>query len=58
MNDREKIDDEFAEYFFKNFYQDRGMRKWQGSFLSDHTQALKKQHKELSKMIIAPILLF
>ncbi|WP_281165400.1 hypothetical protein [Liquorilactobacillus sicerae] len=31
-----------AEFFFKNYYQDRGMLKWQGFFLSDHTQALKK----------------
>ncbi|KRN10379.1 hypothetical protein [Liquorilactobacillus mali] len=49
MNDKEKIDDAFAEYFFKNFYQDRGMRKWQGFFLSDHTQALKKQRMNQEK---------
>lgn len=29
--------------FFANRYQDRGMKKWQGYFLSDHTAALKKQ---------------
>ncbi|KRM86312.1 hypothetical protein [Liquorilactobacillus vini] len=31
-----------AEFFLKNYYQDRGMLKWQGFFLSDHTEALKK----------------
>ena len=29
--------------FFANRYTDRGMRKWQGYYLSDHTAALKKQ---------------
>lgn len=29
--------------FFANHYHDRGMKKWQGYFLSDHTAALKKQ---------------
>ncbi|RXS53784.1 phage infection protein [Lacticaseibacillus rhamnosus] len=29
--------------FFANRYIDRGMRKWQGYYLSDHTSALKKQ---------------
>ncbi|MFD1393029.1 phage infection protein [Lacticaseibacillus jixianensis] len=29
--------------FFDHRYQDRGMKKWQGYFLSDHTAALKKQ---------------
>ncbi len=28
--------------FFANRYIDRGMRKWQGYYLSDHTAALKK----------------
>ncbi|EPC51320.1 hypothetical protein Lpp48_09324, partial [Lacticaseibacillus paracasei subsp. paracasei Lpp48] len=31
--------------FFANRYFDRGMRKWQGYYLSDHTAALKKQSK-------------
>ncbi|BAN74874.1 MULTISPECIES: hypothetical protein [Lacticaseibacillus] len=31
--------------FFANRYIDRGMRKWQGYYLSDHTAALKKQAK-------------
>ncbi|MFT8882891.1 MAG: hypothetical protein ABF991_05625 [Liquorilactobacillus hordei] len=49
MNNKKKINDDFAEYFFRNFYQDRGMRKWQGFFLSDHTQALKKLLAEEKK---------
>lgn len=31
-----------AARFFKNDYHDRGMLKWQGFFLSDHTSAIKK----------------
>lgn len=37
-----KIDERFAENFFKNYYHDRGMLKWQGFYLSDHLNALKK----------------
>lgn len=33
-----------VENFFKT-YQDRGMKKWQGFFLSDHTQELEKVHR-------------
>ncbi|ODP92844.1 hypothetical protein [Levilactobacillus brevis] len=32
-----------AEQFLKNKYHDRGMLKWQGFFLSDHTSAIKKE---------------
>ena len=32
-----------AARFFRNDYHDRGMLKWQGFFLSDHTSALKKE---------------
>ena len=32
-----------AARFFKNDYHDRGMLKWQGFFLSDHTSAIKKE---------------
>ncbi|WP_056988830.1 hypothetical protein [Lacticaseibacillus camelliae] len=31
--------------FFAHHYHDRGMKKWQGYYLSDHTAALKKQAK-------------
>jgi len=37
----DNIDDEVlqrAERFFRNDYHDRGMVKWQGYFLSDHTE--------------------
>lgn len=39
-------EDEFRHIvagFFEHDYRDRGMKKWQGYFLSDHTAALKKQ---------------
>ncbi|WP_052256164.1 hypothetical protein [Levilactobacillus brevis] len=32
-----------AEQFLKNKYHDRGMLKWQGFFLSDHTSAINKE---------------
>ncbi|ANN47739.1 hypothetical protein A6F53_00065 [Levilactobacillus brevis] len=32
-----------AEQFLKNKYHDRGMLKWQGFFLSDHTSSIKKE---------------
>lgn len=43
--------DEFmhiVDDFFAHDYQDRGMRKWQGYFLSDHTAALKRQAEDLA----------
>lgn len=45
-NNKNKISDAEAEFFFKNYYQDRGMRKWQGFFLSDHKKGLKGVEKE------------
>lgn len=41
----DEIDDEAlqrAERFFRSDYQDRGMVKWQGYFLSDHTEDVGK----------------
>lgn len=39
----DRIDDEkLVEQFFQRDYHDRGMLKWAGFFLSDHTSALKK----------------
>lgn len=32
-----------AEQFFKYDYHDRGIKKWGGFFLSEHTAELKKQ---------------
>lgn len=34
------------QHFFDYEYQDRGMLKWQGFFLSDHTSALNKESEE------------
>lgn len=31
---------------FLNQYQDRGMMKWQGFYLSDHTASLNKVNRE------------
>ncbi|MFH7316264.1 hypothetical protein ACHWP0_07715 [Weissella cibaria] len=45
----DEIDDEAlqrAERFFRNDYQDRGMVKWQGYFLSDHTEDVGKYTKQ------------
>ena len=42
-----------AEIFFQNYYEDRGMLKWQGYFLSDHTAALRQQEKE-SSIVVTP----
>lgn len=33
---------EVASRFFKDYYQDRGIKKWGGFFLSEHSAALKK----------------
>jgi len=35
-------DEQLATDFFKYHYHDRGMLKWGGCYLSDHTSALKK----------------
>lgn len=35
--------------FFKN-YQDRGMKKWQGLMLSDHTAAINRSKLDLDKV--------
>ncbi|AMV60640.1 DNA-directed RNA polymerase beta subunit [Pediococcus damnosus] len=37
-----RVDESVTERFFKNDYHDRGMLKWGGFFLSDHTSAIKK----------------
>lgn len=39
-------DPKIVQQFFDHDYQDRGMLKWQGFFLSDHTSALNKQAKD------------
>lgn len=42
MDDEEDMF-ERAAYFFSHDYQDRGMVKWQGYYLSDHTEDVKKK---------------
>lgn len=37
--------DDIVEQFFKN-YQDRGMLKWAGFYLSDHTLKIKQDEKK------------
>ncbi|MFD1549050.1 hypothetical protein [Levilactobacillus fuyuanensis] len=37
-------DDKLATEFFHRDYHDRGMLKWGGFYLSDHTSALAKMH--------------
>lgn len=46
-------DDESAERLFmeaKQVYQDRGMMKWIGFYLSDHTAVLNKESKERNRI--------
>lgn len=37
--------EQLAQHFFIHRYHDRGMLKWQGFFLSDHTAALDRMQK-------------
>ncbi|WP_214463893.1 hypothetical protein [Levilactobacillus brevis] len=41
---KKEPDDRLATQFFQRDYQDRGMLKWGGFYLSDHTSALRKMH--------------
>ena len=42
MKNNYQFDLNIVKQFFKYDYRDRGMLKWQGFYLSDHTAALKK----------------
>lgn len=46
-----KFSDQEAENFFKYDYIDRGMIKWQGFYLSDHTSALNAEHEAQNKAL-------
>ncbi|MFC6254092.1 hypothetical protein ACFP1H_05780 [Secundilactobacillus hailunensis] len=47
MSKLKQIDDDvLVQRFFDHDYQDRGVVKWQGFYLSDHTAALKKQARQ------------
>lgn len=41
--DDKQLDMAMVNNFFEHDYHDRGMMKWQGFYLSDHTAALHKQ---------------
>lgn len=43
--------DQEAENFFKHDYIDRGMIKWQGFYLSNHTSALDAEHETKGKIL-------
>lgn len=40
-----------VDNFFEQSYQDRGMLKWQGFYLSDYTAALNKERAKRDKKI-------
>ena len=46
-----EFDDDEVQNFFNNYYVDRGMIKWQGFYLSDHTSALNKE-KRLNQKVL------
>lgn len=51
-----KFSDQEAENFFNHDYIDRGMIKWQGFYLSDHTSALNAEHETNYKVLQREIL--
>lgn len=48
MADQDELTNQLvrAQRFFRNDYYDRGMVKWQGYFLSDHTEDVDKYSKK------------
>ena len=52
---RQINDDQLVQRFFDHDYRDRGVVKWQGFYLSDHTAALKKQAKQEAKKYSARV---
>ncbi|WP_367376320.1 hypothetical protein [Lentilactobacillus kefiri] len=40
-----------VKHFFEHDYHDRGMMKWQGFYLSDHTAALHQQAAQLKRQV-------
>ncbi|ANZ60957.1 hypothetical protein AYR62_11720 [Secundilactobacillus paracollinoides] len=49
MNKPAPYDPARVQLFFDRYYKDRGVVKWQGFYLSDHTAALKKQAAQEAK---------
>ncbi|WP_413627769.1 hypothetical protein R4B61_00830 [Fructilactobacillus vespulae] len=50
MNEQQ-FDQRLVDQFFKYDYHDRGMMKWQGFYLSDHTVAIAKQEKQTKHVV-------
>lgn len=51
-----KFSDQEAENFFNHDYIDRGMIKWQGFYLSDHTSALNAEYEIKDKILQREVL--
>ena len=51
MNNQE-FDLATVKHFFEHDYHDRGMMKWQGFYLSDHTAALNQQNQQLNAVYV------
>lgn len=51
MNNQD-VDLDTVKYFFEHDYHDRGMMKWQGFYLSDHTAALNQQNQQLNAVCV------
>lgn len=52
MRSFDQFSDARVQHFFDQVYHDRGLMKWQGFYLSNHTAALKQvraaEHQQLS----------
>lgn len=51
---KKEPDDRLVTQFFQRDYQDRGMLKWGGFYLSDHTSALRKMHAAEQQEALQP----
>ena len=51
MNNQD-FDLDTVKHFFEHDYHDRGMMKWQGFYLSDHTAALNQQNRQLNAVYV------
>ncbi len=50
MNNHKNFDMDVVNHFFEHDYRDRGMLKWQGFYLSDHTAALNHQRDQQQRI--------
>lgn len=50
MNNHKNFDMDVVNHFFEHDYRDRGMLKWQGFYLSDHTAALHHQRDQQQRV--------